>query len=37
MTIIEEISQAIQTGKMKIIKELVPQAIEQGFSAQTIL
>ena len=37
MTIIEEISQAIQTGKMKIIKELVPQAIEQGHSAQEIL
>ena len=37
MTIIEEISQAIQTGKMKIIKELVPQAIEQGHTAQDIL
>ena len=37
MSIIAEISQAIRNGKMKIIKELVPQAIEQGFSAQTIL
>ena len=37
MTIIEEISQAIQNGKMKIIKELVPQAIEQGHTAQEIL
>ncbi len=37
MTIIEEISQAIQNGKMKLIKELVPQAIEQGHTAQDIL
>lgn len=37
MTIIEEISQAIQNGKMKIVKELVPKAIEEGYSAQTIL
>ena len=37
MTIIEEISQAIQSGKMKLIKELVPQAIEQGCTAQDIL
>ena len=35
--IIEEISQAIQNGKMKLIKELVPKAIEEGHSAQTIL
>ena len=35
--IIEEISQAIQTGKMKLIKELVPQAIEEGNTAQEIL
>ena len=37
MSIIAEISQAIQNGKMKLIKELVPQAIEQGHSAQDIL
>ena len=37
MAIIEEISQAIQSGKMKLIKELVPQAIEQGHTAQEIL
>lgn len=37
MTIIEEISQAIQNGKMKLVKELVPKAIEEGYSAQTIL
>ena len=35
--IIEEISQAIQTGKMKLIKELVPQAIDEGNTAQEIL
>lgn len=37
MTIIEEISEAIEKGKVKIIKELVPAAIEQGHSAQEIL
>ena len=37
MTIIEEISQAIQNGKMKLIKDLVPKAIEEGHSAQEIL
>ena len=36
-TIIEDISLAIQNGKMKLIKEMVPQAIEQGYSAQVIL
>lgn len=35
--IIEEISQAIQAGKMKLIKDLVPQAIEEGNTAQEIL
>ena len=37
MAILDDISTAIQTGKMKLIKELVPQAIEQGLSAQSIL
>lgn len=37
MTIIEEISEAIEKGKVKIVKELVPAAIEQGYSAQEIL
>ena len=37
MTIIEEISEAIEKGKVKIVKELVPAAIEQGHSAQEIL
>ena len=35
--IIEEISQAIQNGKAKLIKDLVPKAIEEGHSAQEIL
>ncbi len=37
MTIIEEISQAVEKGKMKLIKTLVPQAIEAGHSANEIL
>lgn len=37
MTIIEEISEAIEKGKVKIVKELVPAAIELGHSAQEIL
>ena len=37
MSIIEEISEAIEKGKVKIVKELVPAAIEQGHSAQEIL
>lgn len=37
MTVIEEISRAVEIGKLKLIKELVPRAIEEGYSAQTIL
>ena len=37
MSIIEEISEAIVKGKVKLVKELVPAAIEQGHSAQEIL
>lgn len=37
MAIIEEIAGAVERGKMKIIKELVPQAISEGYSAKTIL
>ena len=37
MSIIAEISSAVERGKMKIIKELVPQAIEEGYSAKVIL
>ena len=37
MTVIEEISQAVEKGRIKLIKELVPKAIEEGHSAQIIL
>lgn len=37
MTVLEEISHAVEIGKLKLIKELVPRAIEEGYSAQTIL
>ncbi len=36
-TTLSEISQAIQAGKMKAVKELVPKAIEEGCSARSIL
>ena len=32
-----EISEAIQKGKAKVVKELVPQALSEGISAETIL
>ncbi len=37
MTILEEMSLAIQKGKMKLILELVPKAVEEGISAKKIL
>ena len=37
MSTIQEISKAIETGKMKLVKELVPKAVEEGCSAQEIL
>lgn len=37
MSVIEEISSAVEKGKAKLIKELVPKAIEEGHSAQEIL
>ncbi len=37
MTVIEEISHAVEIGKLKLIKELVPRAIEEGYAPQTIL
>ncbi|MBO4831848.1 MAG: corrinoid protein [Oscillospiraceae bacterium] len=37
MTTIEEISAAVEKGKAKLIKELVPRAIEEGCTAQDIL
>ena len=35
--ILNEISEKLQAGKAKIVKELVQQAIDEGFSAQDIL
>ncbi len=37
MSVLEDISQAVQTGKMKVVKELIPKAVDEGLSAQTIL
>ena len=37
MEIIVEISENVQRGKAKLVKELVQQAIDQGFSANVIL
>lgn len=37
MSILDEISQNLQIGKAKIVKELVQQAIDEGTSAETIL
>ena len=37
MAIIEDISKAVETGKVKLIKQMVPEAIEAGSSAKTIL
>jgi len=37
MSTIMEISDAVEHGKAKLIKELVPKAIEEGFTAQEIL
>jgi len=37
MAILDDIAAAVESGKAKLIKELVPQAIEEGCSAQAIL
>ena len=37
MTVIEEISHAVEIGKIKLIKDLVSRAVEEGHSAQSIL
>lgn len=37
MAVIEDIASAVERGKMKLIKELVPQAISEGYSAKVIL
>ena len=35
--ILEQISEQLQAGKAKIVKELVQQAIDQGYTPQDIL
>ena len=37
MSLLDEISEQLQKGKAKIVKELVQRAIDEGFSAETIL
>ena len=37
MTILTEISEHLQKGKAKVVKELVEQAVAEGIAAQTIL
>ena len=37
MSILTDISENLQRGKAKIVKELVQQAIDEGIPAQTIL
>lgn len=37
MSVLDEISEQLQAGKAKIVKELVTRAVEEGFSAKQIL
>lgn len=37
MAILDEISQQLQEGKAKVVKQLVATAIEEGLGAQDIL
>ncbi len=37
MAVLQEISEQLQRGKAKLVKELVQQAIDEGFSAKQIL
>ena len=37
MSILEEISENLQHGKAKVVKELVQQAVDEGLSPETIL
>ncbi|NTV91698.1 MAG: cobalamin-binding protein, partial [Clostridiales bacterium] len=37
MSILLEISQNLQAGKAKVVKELVQKAVDEGISASTIL
>lgn len=37
MSALDELAAAVEAGKAKLVKELVPQAVEEGFTAQQIL
>ena len=37
MSILQDLSQAMQKGKAKQVKQLIPQALEEGFTAHQIL
>ena len=37
MSILSEMSEALQKGRAKLVKELVNKAIEEGYSAKEIL
>ncbi|MEN6339348.1 MAG: B12-binding domain-containing protein, partial [Clostridiaceae bacterium] len=37
MSVLDEISEQLQAGKAKVVKELVSRAVEEGFSAKQIL
>ena len=37
MSILNDISEAMQKGKAKLVKQMVPQALEEGYSAKEIL
>ena len=37
MSTLTELSEALQKGRAKLVKELVPKAIEEGYSAKEIL
>ncbi len=37
MSVLAEISEQVQKGKSKVVKQLVQQAIDEGYSAQSIL
>ena len=37
MSALDELSAAVENGKAKLVKELVPKAVEEGFTAQEIL
>ena len=37
MSILNDISEAMQKGRAKLVKQLVPQALEEGIPARQIL